>query len=340
MNKPKTKLTPEMFAPYAVEFIDDLGGWKYLGNDCRELSHCAEIIRAACEILVLPWGAPVRLSRQTKLDRGTVLVAIALDQMTRFHLHGDKTWFRYPAEFPSVQPGQARAFSTNYNYTTQFDLTNRRRPPDRLCKIEYELTKFGQDFLNGKSPCPKFVFNIGKKVLKKSEEMVWIGDFFSATEFGALYEFPLWWESDENRKAILGDGYATVDWTRMPAIVCPKTTDGAPTVLTERVSKRAGTKAEKVKAEEVKAEEVKAEEEAERAQQEEARLMAELEAERERLDAEQTLSGVSPEIREKVTARLDTPSDYKIAADLSRAYPSLTIPIVKAIRVLARLDGR
>src|SRR5208282_977932 len=285
--------------PFPVEKINKKGThyWVFQGERYADFAVFAVKVINAGEKFYCPGmeiiGAHVENLRHIQV----VLLAAML------HAQGcdngwENKWLKYPTELPEIDPEDARGNTTNYSYLWHFGLVLSENSNHKRKGKKWQGTEFGRSFIFDGARCSAFVINDHHHVIRKSDEVMCLTDFYTDGVIERLRHEPEFWLAPDWKQTEING--------RRP--------------IGKKDSKKSGRRVESRDLE------------AERIRQEEARIVAELENEKARLDAEQALIDTPAEIREAVKARLDTQSDFSIATELS-----LMFPVVKAVRLLA--DG-
>lgn len=101
--------------------------------------------------------------------------------------------FRFPEDFPILERGVGRGFTTNYNYLWHFGLAEniaKVSQEDRFKgKAVWRLTDKGRDFANGRISVPRTVFGRGKDLWGFGSEHVTILDVLGSEFFEKGVEY-------------------------------------------------------------------------------------------------------------------------------------------------------
>jgi hypothetical protein len=169
-----------------VYFDNAKDAWVYSGDSVDELLHVAQTCYDNGEpYLNLENGlreAPNKVTFEPTLAR----LVMAMAQLER----AGQREFVYAAGFPQCQRGEARRFTTNYNYIVHFGLATKR--PGERHKPIYSLTDAAREFAFGEGRVPTYILANGAERVGESSESVTRQQVFTPDEL-AVVETPNFW---------------------------------------------------------------------------------------------------------------------------------------------------
>lgn len=156
--------------------------WYYKGNDLAEYIRAAQLVMHSSDKFYDVITGRAEGAHRVEFDGRLGLLLVGLVQIA---LETGKDTFNYPADFPKVDPDEARGFTTNYNYLYHFGLCER---PSRGV---YKLTKTAYAAYYGES-IPDYVIVNGDKVLFTGSANTKLSDVNNIED---LKNNPYWWEA-------------------------------------------------------------------------------------------------------------------------------------------------
>ncbi len=127
------------------------------------------------------------------LEIGQIKLLAAMLQVQGF----ENRWLKYPKDFPQPSKKAARGFSTNYNYLYQFGLAEKIPSNHTTRGVKWRGSPLGRAFIFDNAPCPEYVLNKGEQVVRKSDTLVYLSDFFDEEAIEDLRYRKFWTPDNE-----------------------------------------------------------------------------------------------------------------------------------------------